>query len=57
MLHYSSVSRNASRALEAGEKLFVDWAGTSIPIYAPPMVSVRQAHLFVAVGASSYALR
>jgi len=39
----------------AGEKLFVDWAGTTIPIYDPSGGPVQQAHLFVAVlGASSY---
>jgi transposase len=40
---------------KAGEKLFVDWAGTTIPIYNPSGGPVQQAHLFVAVlGASSY---
>jgi transposase len=40
---------------KAGEKLFVDWAGTTIPIYDPSGGPVNQAHLFVAVlGASSY---
>src|SRR5437867_10734281 len=40
---------------KAGEKLFVDWAGTTIPIYDPRGGPVQQAHLFVAVlGASSY---
>ena len=40
---------------QAGEKLFVDWAGTTIPIHDPRGGPVRQAHLFVAVlGASSY---
>ena len=40
---------------KAGEKLFVDWAGTTIPIYNPRGGAVQQAHLFVAVlGASSY---
>ena len=39
----------------AGEKLFVDWAGTTIPIYDPQSGEVRQASLFVAVlGASNY---
>ena len=39
---------------KAGEKLFVDWAGTTIPIYNPRGGPVQQAHLFVAVpGASS----
>jgi hypothetical protein len=39
----------------AGEKLFVDWAGTTIPIYDRSGGPVQQAHLFVAVlGASSY---
>jgi transposase len=40
---------------KAGEKLFVDWAGTTIPIYDSSGGSVQQAHLFVAVlGANSY---
>jgi len=39
----------------AGEKLFVDWAGPTIPIYSPTGGAIEQAHLFVAVlGASSY---
>ncbi len=40
---------------KAGEKVFVDWAGTTIPIHDPRGGPVQQAHLFVAVlGASSY---
>ena len=40
---------------KAGEKLFVDWAGTTIPIHDPRGGPVQQAHLFVAVlGPSSY---
>ncbi len=40
---------------KAGEKLFVDWAGTTIPIYDPRGGPAHHAHLFVAVlGASSY---
>ena len=39
----------------AGEKMFVDYAGATIPIYDPPGTAVRQAALFVAVlGASNY---
>jgi transposase len=39
----------------AGEKLFVDWAGATIPIVDPTTGAVWQAALFVAVlGASSY---
>jgi transposase len=34
---------------KAGEKLFVDWAGTTIPIHDPRGGPVQQAHLFVAV--------
>ncbi len=38
-----------------GEKLFVDWAGATMPIYDPRSGEVRQASLFVAVlGASNY---
>lgn len=40
---------------KAGEKLFVDWAGTTIPIHDPRGGPDQQGHLFVAVlGASSY---
>jgi transposase len=39
----------------AGEKLFVDWAGATIPIVDPTTGEVLEASLFVAVlGASSY---
>jgi transposase len=40
---------------KAGEKLFVDWAGTTIPIHDPRGGPVQRAHLFAAVlGARSY---
>ncbi len=40
---------------KAGEKLFVDWAGPTIPIHSRTGDEVKQAQLFVAVlGASSY---
>ncbi len=39
----------------AGEKLFVDWAGQTIPVVDPNTGEIRQAYLFVAVlGASNY---
>jgi len=39
----------------AGEKMFVDWAGTTIPIHDPQGGPPQAGHLFVAVlGASSY---
>jgi transposase len=38
-----------------GEKLFVDWAGDTIPVYDPATGEARPAQLFVAVmGASNY---
>jgi transposase len=38
-----------------GEKLFVDWAGATMPIYDPATGQARPAQLFVAVlGASNY---
>lgn len=38
-----------------GEKLFVDWAGATIPIYDPETGAIHEAALFVAVlGASNY---
>jgi transposase len=40
---------------KAGEKLFVDWAGATIPLYDPQGGPPQAAHLFVAVmGLSSY---
>jgi transposase len=40
---------------KAGEKIFVDWAGATIPVHDRHTGEVRQAPLFVAVlGASSY---
>ena len=40
---------------KAGEKLFVDWAGDTVPIVDPESGEVRPAYLFVAVlGASNY---
>jgi transposase len=40
---------------KAGEKMFVDWAGTTIPIYDRTRSGKQAASLFVAVlGASSY---
>lgn len=39
----------------AGEKLFVDYAGQTVPVHAPQSGTVRAAQIFVAVlGASSY---
>ena len=39
----------------AGDKLFVDWAGDTLPIIDPMTGEVHEAHLFVAaLGASSY---
>ena len=39
----------------AGDKLFVDWAGDTVPIIDAMTGEVHDAHLFVAVlGASSY---
>ena len=40
---------------KAGEKLFVDWAGETIPVVDSASGEVRQAYLFVAaLGASNY---
>jgi len=39
----------------AGDKLFVDWAGDTIPVIDPMTGEVHEVHLFVAaLGASSY---
>ena len=41
---------------KTGEKLFVDWAGTTVPIHDPRGGPVQQAHLFLAVlGATQFA--
>ena len=43
------------QAYRAGEKLFVDWAGPTIPVHDPVTGQVRPASLFVAaLGASNY---
>jgi transposase len=40
---------------KAGEKLFVDWAGQTVPIVDKDTGETRPAYLFVAVlGASNY---
>jgi transposase len=40
---------------KAGEKLFVDWAGETIPLVGPAAAKARVAYLFVAtMGASNY---
>jgi len=56
---YDRWSRNQDVLLRqehrAGEKMFVDWAGDTIPIYDPRSGEVTPASLFVAVlGASTY---
>jgi transposase len=33
----------------AGDKLFVDWAGDTVPIIDPMTGEVHEAHLFIAV--------
>ena len=39
----------------AGEKLFVDWAGDTVPVFDAVTGKERRAHIFVAVlGASNY---
>jgi transposase len=41
---------------KAGEKLFVDWAGQTVPIHNPITGEISEAYLFVAaLGASNYA--
>ena len=40
---------------KAGEKVFVDYAGQTMPVVDPETGEIRQAHIFIAVlGASSY---
>jgi transposase len=57
--HYRTFARHLDVVMRqehrAGEKLFVDFAGQTIPIVDPATGEIRQAQLFVAVlGASSY---
>ena len=57
--HYQRWKRERDLVLRQehrpGEKLFVDWAGVTIPVYDPQTGEVHPAPLFVAVlGASNY---
>ena len=50
-----TVNVSMRQSYRAGEKLFVDYAGQTIPIIDPKNGKTRKAHLFVAVlGASNY---
>jgi transposase len=56
---YQAWSRQLKRSMrqthEAGDKLFVDYAGQSVPIVDPSTGEITQAQIFVAVlGASNY---
>jgi len=58
-LHYRAWANTLDIALrqdyKAGEKLFVDFAGDTIPIHDPVTGATTEAHLFVAtLGASNY---
>ena len=51
----SSVSATMRQTHVAGEKLFVDFAGDTVPVTDPVTGDARQAHVFVAaLGASNY---
>lgn len=51
----SSLEPVLRQPYRAGEKLFVDWAGETLPVVDPATGIVRQAYLFVAaLGASNY---
>jgi transposase len=50
-----TVSATMRQAHAAGEKLFVDWAGATVPVFEVATGEERRAHIFVAVlGASNY---
>jgi transposase len=50
-----TISATMRQTHVAGEKLFVDFAGDTVPVYDPLSGEVRAAHIFVAVlGASNY---
>ncbi len=53
--HAASLRRSMRQVHRAGEKLFIDYAGQTVPIVDPDTGLVRDAHIFVAVlGASNY---
>ena len=50
-----TVSPTMRQTHAAGEKLFVDWAGDTMPVFDAVLGEERRAHIFVAVlGASNY---
>lgn len=50
-----TISATMRQTHQAGEKLFVDWAGDTIPVVDPATGEVHAAHIFVAaLGASNY---
>ena len=50
-----TVSATMRQTHAAGEKLFVDWAGDTVPVFDTATGEERRAHIFVAVlGASNY---
>lgn len=53
---WSQLQKRSMRQLhKAGEKLFIDYCGPTVPIVSPSTGEVRQAQIFVAVlGASNY---
>ena len=57
--HYHDYAQSLRRSMRqlhrAGEKLFIDYAGQTVPLVNPQTGEMRRAHIFVAVlGASSY---
>jgi transposase len=53
--HAASLRRSMRQVHRAGEKLFIDYAGPTVPIVDPDTGAMRAAHIFVAVlGASNY---
>lgn len=57
--HYRSYARTLKRSMRqqhrAGEKLFIDYAGPTLPVIDATTGEIRQAHIFVAaLGASNY---
>ena len=50
-----SLRRSMRQVHRAGEKLFIDYAGQTVPLVNPDTGEMRRAHIFVAVlGASNY---
>ena len=51
---FDYISRSMRQVHKAGEKLFIDYAGPTVPVVNPETGEIRQAAIFVAVLGASY---